>query len=200
MRKKGMLSHKKSLNILKKTNALLEGHFVLSSGLHSSRYVQCAKLLSFPHLADEICISLAKKIKKKFKSIDLILAPAMGGVIIGYEIGKLLKKETIFCERINGKFRLRRGFNIRKGSKVLIMEDVITTGKSSIECVKLIKKAKAKLVGFASIIDRSTKKNLKIKKVIISHMKIDVPTFKKNNLPDYLKSTPITVPGSRFIK
>ena len=200
MRKKGMLSHKKSLNILKKTNALLEGHFVLSSGLHSSRYVQCAKLLSFPHLADKICISLAKKIKKKFKSIDLILAPAMGGVIIGYEIGKLLKKETIFCERINGKFRLRRGFNIRKGSKVLIMEDVITTGKSSIECVKLIKKAKAKLVGFASIIDRSTKKNLKIKKVIISHMKIDVPTFKKNNLPDYLKSTPITVPGSRFIK
>ena len=195
-----MLSHKKSLNILKKTNALLEGHFVLSSGLHSSRYVQCAKLLSFPHLADKICISLAKKIKKKFKSIDLILAPAMGGVIIGYEIGKLLKKETIFCERINGKFRLRRGFNIKKGSKVLIMEDVITTGKSSIECVKLIKKAKAKLVGFASIIDRSTKKNLKIKKVIISHMKIDVPTFKKNNLPDYLKSTPITVPGSRFIK
>ena len=200
MRKKGMLSHKKSLNILKKTNALLEGHFVLSSGLHSSRYVQCAKLLSFPHLADEICISLAKKIKKKFKSIDLILAPAMGGVIIGYEIGKLLKKETIFCERINGKFRLRRGFNIRKGSKVLIMEDVITTGKSSIECVKLIKKAKAKLVGFASIIDRSTEKNLRIKKGIISHMKIDVPTFKKNNLPDYLKSTPITVPGSRFIK
>jgi len=195
-----MLSHKKSLNILKKTNALLEGHFVLSSGLHSSRYVQCAKLLSFPHLADEICISLAKKIKKKFKSIDLILAPAMGGVIIGYEIGKLLKKETIFCERINGKFRLRRGFNIKKGSKVLIMEDVITTGKSSIECVKLIKKAKAKLVGFASIIDRSTEKNLRIKKGIISHMKIDVPTFKKNNLPDYLKSTPITVPGSRFIK
>ena len=195
-----MLSHKKSLNILKKTNALLEGHFVLSSGLHSSRYVQCAKLLSFPHLADKICISLAKKIKKKFKSIDLILAPAMGGVIIGYEIGKLLKKETIFCERINGKFRLRRGFNIKKGSKVLIMEDVITTGKSSIECVKLIKKAKAKLVGFASIIDRSTEKNLRIKKGIISHMKIDVPTFKKNNLPDYLKSTPITVPGSRFIK
>ena len=200
MRKREMLSHKKSLNILKKTNALLEGHFVLSSGLHSSKYIQCAKLLSFPHIADKICISLAKKIKKKFKSIDLILAPAMGGVIIGYEIGKLLKKETIFCERINGKFKLRRGFSIRKGSKVLIMEDVITTGKSSMECVKLIKNAKAKLVGFASIIDRSTKKNLKIKKEITSHMKIDVPTFKKNSLPEDLKSTPITVPGSRFIK
>ena len=124
----------------------------------------------------------------------------MGGVIIGYEIGKLLKKETIFCERVRGKFILRRGFHIWKGSKVLIIEDVITTGKSSLECVKLITKAGAKLVGFASIIDRSTKKTLKIKKNIISHMKIDVPTFKKNNLPESLKNTPITVPGSRFIR
>jgi len=195
-----MLSHKKSLNILKKTNALLEGHFVLSSGLHSSKYIQCAKLLSFPHLADKICLALAKKIKKKFKKIDLILAPAMGGVVIGYEIGKLLKKETIFCERVNRKFKLRRGFHIKKNAKVLIMEDVITTGKSSMECVKLITKSRAKLVGFASIIDRSTKKTLKIKKCIVSHMKIEVPTFKSNNLPDYLKSMPITVPGSRFIK
>ena len=195
-----MLSHKKSLNILKKTNALLEGHFVLSSGLHSSKYIQCAKLLSFPHLADKICLALAKKIKKKFKKIDLILAPAMGGVVIGYEIGKLLKKETIFCERINGKFKLRRGFHIKKNAKVLIMEDVITTGKSSMECVKLITKSRAKLVGFASIIDRSTKKTLKIKKGIVSHMKIEFPAFKRNNLPDYLKSMSITVPGSRFIK
>ena len=195
-----MLSHKKSLNILKKTNALLEGHFVLSSGLHSPMYIQCAKLLSFPHLAKDICSSLAKKIKKNFKYIDLILSPAMGGVIIGYEIGKLLKKETIFCERVDGKFKLRRGFHIKKGSKVIIIEDVITTGKSSLECVKLITNAGAKLVGFASIIDRSTKKNLKIKKNIISHLKINVPTFKKNKLPKSLKDTPITVPGSRFIK
>ena len=200
MRKKEMLSHKKSLNILKKTNALLEGHFVLSSGLHSSKYIQCAKLLSHPHLADKICKSLANKIKKNFKSIDLILAPAMGGIIIGYEIGRLLKKETIFCERVNGKFILRRGFHIKKGSKVLIMEDVITTGKSSMECVKLVTKSKAKLMGFASIIDRSTNKTLKIKKKIISHMKIDVPTYKKSKLPKLLKSIPITSPGSRFIK
>ena len=115
-----MLSHKKSLNILRKTNALIEGHFVLSSGLHSPKYIQCAKLLSFPHLAKDVCSALARKIKKKFKSIDLILAPAMGGVIIGYEIGKILKKETIFCERVNGKFTLRRGFNIKKGSKVKV--------------------------------------------------------------------------------
>ena len=195
-----MLSHKKSLNILKKTNALLEGHFVLSSGLHSSKYIQCAKLLSFPNLADKICKSLANKIKKKFKKIDLILAPAMGGIIIGYEIGKLLKKETIFCERVNGKFKLRRGFKIKKGSKVLIIEDVITTGKSSLECVKLIKKAKASLVGYASIIDRSTKETLKIKRLVVSQIKIKVPTYKKNQLPKYLRSIPISTPGSRYIK
>ena len=195
-----MLSHKKSLDILRKTNALLEGHFVLSSGLHSSKYIQCAKLLSFPSKAEKICKSLSNKIKKNFKNIDLILAPAMGGIIIGYEVGRLLKKETIFCERVNGKFILRRGFAIKKGSKVLIIEDVITTGKSSMECVKLIKKANASLVGFATIIDRSTKKTLKIKKKIISHLKIDVPTFKKNQLPKYLKSIPVTRPGSRFIK
>jgi orotate phosphoribosyltransferase len=195
-----MLSLKKSLDILRKTDALLEGHFVLSSGLHSSKYIQCAKLLSHPTKAEKICKSLANKIKKRFKKIDLILAPAMGGVIIGYEIGRLLKKETIFCERIKGKFSLRRGFKIKKGSKVLIIEDVITTGKSSLECVGLIKKSKASLLGFATIIDRSKPNTLKIKKKIISHLKINVPTHKANKLPKELKLIPITTPGSRFIK
>ncbi len=195
-----MLSLKKSLNILKKTDTLLEGHFILSSGLHSSKYIQCAKLLSFPFKADKICRSLANKIKKNFKKIDLILAPAMGGIIIGYEIGRLLKKETIFCERVNGKFILRRGFKIKAKSRVLIIEDVITTGKSSMECVKLIEKAKAKSIGFATIIDRSSKKSLKIKKKIISHLKIKIPTYKFNQLPKDLKFIPITKPGSRYIK
>ena len=195
-----MLSLKNSLKVLKKTNALLEGHFILSSGLHSAHYVQCAKLLSYPKLSEKFVKSLASKIKKKIKKIDIILSPAMGGIIIGYEIGKLLGKETIFCERVNKKFTLRRGFKIKKKSNVLIIEDVITTGKSSLECVKLIKKANAKHIGFAAIIDRSTKKSLKIKKKIISHMKINVPTYKSNNLPKSLKSIPITIPGSRFIK
>ena len=195
-----MLSHKKSLNILKKTNALLDGHFVLSSGLHSSKYIQCAKLLSYPHIAKNICLSLSNKIKKNYKKIDLILSPAMGGIIIGYEIGKLLKKETIFCERVKGSFKLRRGFNIKKKSRVLIIEDVITTGKSGLECVKLIKKAGAKLLGFSCIIDRSNKKTLKIKQKIISHMKIKVPTYKKNKLPKSLKSIQISKPGSRYVR
>ena len=129
-----MLSYKESLKILKDTNALLEGHFILSSGLRSSQYIQCAQLLSKPQKAKDICSSLAQKIKNEFEKIDIILSPAMGGIIIGYEIGKLLNIETIFSERINGSFTLRRGFKIPSNSKVLIMEDVITTGKSSSVC------------------------------------------------------------------
>ena len=195
-----MLSLKNSLAVLRKTNALLEGHFILSSGLHSPSYIQCAKLLSKPSMANKICLSLSKKIKKKIKKIDLILSPAMGGIIIGYEIGKLLNKETIFCERVSGKFTLRRGFNIKKNSRVLIVEDVITTGKSSLECIKLIKKSKAKIVGFACIIDRSNNKSIKIKKKIISQIKLNIPTYTKRNLPMNLKNITITKPGSRYIK
>ena len=193
-----MLSLKNSLKVLKKTNALLEGHFILSSGLHSAQYVQCAKLLSYPKLSEKFIKSLASKIKKKIKKIDIVLSPAMGGIIIGYEIGKLLGKETIFCERVNKKFTLRRGFFIKKNSKVLIVEDVITTGKSSLECVKLIKKYDAKLVGFACLIDRTLK--TKIKKRIISQVKLKIPTYNKKNIPSYIKNIPVTKPGSRFLK
>ena len=195
-----MLSLEESLKILKETNALIEGHFILSSGLRSSKYVQCAQLMSKPYQARMVCESLAEKISAEFNDFDIILSPAMGGIIVGYEVGKLLNKETIFSERVNGQFILRRDFSLKKNQKVLIIEDVITTGKSSLECVELIKKANAKLLGFASIIDRSTKKSLKIKTAIISHLKIDVPTFSKKQLPSSLKSIPITTPGSRFIK
>ena len=183
-----MLSLKDSLAVLRKTNALLEGHFVLSSGLHSPKYVQCAKLLSYPHLSKNFCNSLCKKIKKNFKKFDLILAPAMGGIVIGFEIGRILKKETIFCERVEGKFKLRRGFDIKKNSKVLIIEDVITTGKSSLECYKLIKKKQAKVVGYACLINRSNNKTLKIKKgKIISQIKLDVPTYSKKKFTKFSK-------------
>ena len=179
-----MLSLKNSLKVLKKTNALLEGHFVLSSGLHSAHYVQCAKLLSHPKYSNKFVKSLASKIKKKIKKID--------------EIGKLLNKEAIFCERVKNKFTLRRGFSIKKNSKVLIVEDVITTGKSSLECVNLIKKSNAKLVGFACLIDRSN--NKKIKHQIISQVKLNIPTYSKKNLPAHIKFIPVTKPGTRFLK
>ena len=193
-----MLSLKNSLKVLKKTKALLDGHFVLSSGLHSSQYVQCARLLSQPRISNKFVSSLAAKIKKEIKKIDLILSPAMGGIVIGYEIGRILNKETIFCERVNKKFKLRRGFSIKKNSRVLIVEDVITTGKSSLECVELIKKSKAKLVGFACLIDRSEHKKIKYK--VISQVKLEIPTYNKSNLPHHLKKIPITKPGSRFLK
>ncbi len=196
-----MLSLKDSLAVLKKTKALLEGHFVLSSGLHSPQYVQCAKLLSYPKKSEKFCKSLSTKIKKKFKKIDIILSPAMGGIVIGYIVGSLLNKETIFCERVNGKFTLRRGFSIKKNSKVLIVEDVITTGKSSLECARLVKKYKSKVVGYACLINRSSKPSLKIKdKNIVSQIKLEIPTYKKNDLPIELKKIPITKPGSRYLK
>ena len=117
-----MLSLEESLKILKETNALLEGHFILSSGLHSSQYVQCAQLLSKPDKARLICKSLSEKIQNSFKDFDIILSPAIGGIVIGYEIGRLLNKETIFLERVNGEFQLRRDFTIKKKQKVLIIE------------------------------------------------------------------------------
>jgi len=196
-----MLSYKDSLKVLKKTRALLEGHFILSSGLHSNKYIQCAKLLSFPKHAYNICNSLSKKILKIFPRIDVILSPAIGGIIIGYEIGRQLNTETIFCERVGGKFKLRRGFSIKKNAKVLIIEDVITTGKSSLECAKLVKKSKAKILGFACIIDRSDKENLLIKNnKIVSQIKISVSAYKKKDLPSFLKKIPVITPGSRFLK
>ena len=194
-----MLSYKDSLKILKETNALIDGHFILSSGLHSSQYVQCAQLLSKPFKAKEFCTSLAEKIQKEFIEIDLILSPAMGGVVIGYELGRLLKKETIFSERVNGKFKLRRGFKILEGTKVLVVEDVITTGKSSLECSELIKEANANLIGFACLIDRSNTMS-KLKEKIVSQVQINIPTYKESELPDNLKLIPATNPGSRNLK
>ena len=194
-----MLSYEESLKILKETNALIEGHFILSSGLHSPQYIQCAQLMSKPKQALKICESLASKIQNEFKDIDLILSPAMGGIIIGYELGKILDKKTIFSERVNGEFKLRRDFKIKEGDKVLIVEDVITTGKSSIECSKLITLNNANIVGYACIIDRSNGKSA-IKGKIISQVKLNIPTYNKKNIPESLKKIPVTSPGSRRIK
>ena len=191
-----MLSYEESLKILKETEALLEGHFILSSGLHSNQYIQCAKLLSNPKAAETICSSLVEKINSKFKNIDIILAPAVGGIVVGYEIGRQLKIKTIFAERVNGKLTLRRGFLIPEKSSVLIIEDVITTGKSALECYELVKINKANLVGFACIIDRSDKKSL-IDNEIISQIKFRITTYTKDNLPNDIKNIKAEKPGTR---
>jgi len=191
-----MLSYNESLKILKETNALLEGHFILSSGLHSNQYVQCAKLLSYPKKAEIICAALTEKIKNNFNKIDIVLSPALGGIVVGYEIGKQLNTQTIFAERTDGKLTLRRGFSIPQNSNVLIVEDVITTGKSAIECSEIVKINKANLIGFACVIDRSDN-NVLIKEKIVSQIKIKIAIFKENELPDELKKTPAVKPGSR---
>jgi len=191
-----MLSYEESLKILKETKALIDGHFILSSGLHSPKYVQCAQLLSKPKKASQICNSLAEKIKSSFENFDLILSPAMGGIIIGYDIGRILNKETIFSERVDGEFKLRRDFLIKKDNKVLIIEDVITTGRSSLECSKLVSSAGAKIVGYACIIDRS-KGESAIKEKIVSQIELDIPTYTKDNLPKSLSLIEAVKPGSR---
>ena len=191
-----MLSSEESLKILKETKALLEGHFILSSGLHSPQYVQCAQLMSKPDKAKEICISLSEKIQNEFKSFDKILSPAMGGVVIGYEIGRLLKKEAIFSERVNGKLELRRDFSILKKQKILIVEDVITTGKSSIECTKIVSDYGANIIGYACIIDRTNDNSL-IKDKIVSQIKLNIPTYTDKNLPKNLSIIKAIKPGSR---
>ncbi len=191
-----MLSYKESLKILKETNALLEGHFILSSGLHSDQYVQCAKLLSYPKQAEKICTSLCEKIKNNFKDINIILSPAVGGIVVGYEIGRQLGIETIFAERVDGKLSLRRGFDIPENSNVLIVEDVITTGKSALECSELIKSKKSRTVGFSCIIDRSNEKS-SLKENIVSQIKLSIETYKNNELPEKLLKIQAVKPGSR---
>jgi len=191
-----MLSYKESLKILKETKALLEGHFILSSGLHSKQYVQCAKLLSFPKKAELICSSLSEKINKTFGKIDIVLSPAIGGIVVGYEIGRQLSAQAIFAERIDNELVLRRGFEIPMNSRVLIVEDVITTGKSALECSNLVKESGSNLIGYACIIDRSNE-NLMIKEKVISQIKLKIQTFKNTDLPENLKKIKPIKPGSR---
>ena len=193
-----MLSYEESLKILKETEALLEGHFILSSGLHSKQYIQCAKLLSHPKKAEAICFSLCEKIKMKFNKIDIVLSPALGGVVVGYEVGRQLKIKTIFAERVEGKLTLRRDFKINQNSNVLIVEDVITTGKSVLECSNIVKMNKANLVGYACIIDRSNN-NVAFKDKIASQMQFNIETFSEDQIPEDLKKIQPIKPGSRNI-
>jgi orotate phosphoribosyltransferase len=139
------------LGFLKETDALLEGHFLLSSGKHSARYVQCAKLLQYPDKAKEVIKVAAEKVNVEF---DTIIGPAMGGIIPAYILGDILGKKNIFSERVDNVMQLRRGFEIKKGERLLIMEDVITTGRSSLEVKKLVEELGGEVVGFGCIVNR----------------------------------------------
>ena len=185
-------------------NAILQGHFILSSGLHSNIYMQCARVLMNPARSQRLCKALANKIIEKLGNnfCDIVLSPAMGGVVVGYELAKQLNYESIFCERVNGVFELRRGFELQKGARVLVVEDVITTGKSSLETFDLVNQLGGIVVAEACLVDRSANKNLteELKVPVISLIEIEVRTFEGNNVPDDLKNIPAVKPGSRFLQ
>jgi orotate phosphoribosyltransferase len=182
--------------------AILKGHFILSSGLHSDTYLQCARVLMNPKRADTLCNALAQKVTAALKGqkIDLVVAPAMGGVVVGYEMGRQLGLETIFCERENGEFALRRGFTIAKGANILLVEDVVTTGKSSLEAVECIKKHGGKVIAEASLIDRSGGESKKMPFPLISLLTLEVATFAADKVPSHLAGTPAVKPGSRWLQ
>ena len=181
----------------KKCGALLEGHFILSSGLHSTKYLQCALALSKPKLAKKLTLALGEKIKNRFNEhIDFVVAPAMGGLIIGHQIAMFLDLPFLFLERVDGEFNLRRGFSIKSGSNCLMIEDVVTTGLSSKEAINVVNRLGGNVIGEASLIDRSGG-NVDIGIELLSLVTLDIPTYESNEIPDDLKLIPAEKPGSR---
>jgi orotate phosphoribosyltransferase len=181
--------------------AILTGHFILSSGLHSDTYLQCARVLMDAKRAERLCSTLAKKIIAKLgeDKFDLVVSPAMGGVVVGYEMGRQLDIPAIFCERVNGEFQLRRGFNIKPNERILVVEDVVTTGKSSLECFNCIKEYGGNIIAEACLIDRSDGDH-KLGVPLISLMKLSVKTFPADDVPESLQHIEAVKPGSRFLK
>ena len=194
------MKHEKVLEEFRNASALLEGHFLLSSGRHSERYLQCARVMMDPARGARVCRALARKVKEEInKEIDLVVSPAMGGVLVGYEMARQLKVPSVFFERVDGKFELRRGFEIPKRAKCLMVEDIVTTGLSSQECIEAIRAEGGVVVGAACLIDRSNGK-AKIGTKLVPLTKLDVATYDANNLPPHLKGTRAVKPGSRGLK
>jgi len=188
------------LDEFRAAGALLEGHFILSSGLHSSRYLQCARVLMDAGRAARLCAALAEKVKAVVSSpIDLVASPAMGGVVVGYEMGRQLGVPAIFFERVDGKLTLRRGFSIERGARVLMVEDIVTTGLSSRECIAGINAEGGVTVGAACLIDRSGGK-AEIGVPLEALARLDIPTYEAGHLPPELAALPAIKPGSRGLK
>jgi orotate phosphoribosyltransferase len=185
------------LQEFKKAGALLEGHFVLSSGLHSDVFLQKALVFSDPARTAKLCRALAAKVHKEVKAkFTTIVSPAVGGIVPGYEMARALTVPAMYVEREDGKFRLRRGFKLKRGEAVLMVEDIITTGLSSRECLEAIREAGGKPVAAACLIDRSGGK-AKIGVKLVSLARLDIPAWPADDLPPHLKKIPAVKPGSR---
>lgn len=185
------------LELLRESEALLEGHFLLSSGKHSDKYVQCAKLLMYPERAEEVCKVIKEKIDASKIKVDAVVGPAMGGIVIAYELGRALGVRAMFTERENDEMTLRRGFFINEGENVLVVEDVVTTGKSSLETIKVLKEHGANIVGIASIVDRRNE-GVELDYPLFPAIKLDVKSYDKEDCPLCKEGkTELVKPGSR---
>ncbi|AGK96555.1 orotate phosphoribosyltransferase [Clostridium pasteurianum] len=189
-------SEDKVIEILRESEALLEGHFLLSSGRHSEKYCQCAKLLQHPDKAEKVISVIVDKIKDV--DFDIIVGPAMGGVLVSYELARQTGKPGIFAERVDGKMTIKRGFEVKKGDKVIISEDVVTTGKSSFEVVEILRKLGAEVVALCCIVDRRAK-DVKTELPIYSAIKLEIESYEKESCPLCAKGIPYVKPGSRNI-
>lgn len=184
-----------SIELLRKSNALLEGHFMLSSGKHSDGYVQCAKLLQYPQMAEEALRPVVEKLREV--EIDKVVGPAMGGIIVAYEIGRQLGKPAIFTERVDGRMTIRRGFEIRPGERVLITEDVVTTGKSAKEAIEAVEALGGEIVGVASLVNRN---DGSFDYPLYWATKVDINTYEEGDCPLCSQGLDLVKPGSRFLK
>lgn len=180
------------VEVLKECGALMEGHFLLSSGKHSNKYCQCAKLMQYPDKTEQVLSLVADKVRGL--NIDVIVGPAMGGITAAYELGRQLGLRAIFTERENNVMVLRRGFEIRKGERILIMEDVVTTGKSSMETAEVLKNMGGEIVGIGCIVDRMS---AEISLPVYSAVKLKFETYEATNCPLCVSGSKPVKPGSR---
>lgn len=199
-----MLTNDQILQEFKDSEAILTGHFILSSGLRSTTYLQCARVLMDAQRGGRLCQALAELVRAHLaaagEAIDIIVAPAMGGVVVGYEMGRQLGVPAMFCERVDSMFALRRGFHIEPGQRVLVVEDVVTTGKSSMEAVECIQQYGGTAVAVASLIDRRGEQDATLTLPLISLLKMAIPTYRPDALPEALEAIPAVKPGSRWLK
>ena len=188
------------LDEFRDAEALLEGHFILSSGLHSRTYLQCARVLMDTRRASRLAEALAAQLTRNVDgNIDAVVAPAMGGLIIGHEVARALKVDSMFLERVDGEFTLRRGFRLDDGARVVMIEDIVTTGLSSREAIGAIKAHGGNVVGAGCLIDRSGG-TADIGVTLASLTSINVETFDADHVPEDLTNTPAVKPGSRGLK
>lgn len=191
------MEHEEVLRHFREAGALLEGHFILSSGLHSPLYLQCARVMMDAKRGEVICAALADIVRQGVtEPIDMVVAPAMGGILVGYELGRQLGVPSVFTERVEGNFTLRRGFSIAKGAKILLCEDIVTTGLSSRECINVVEAYGGDVIAAACLIDRSNgRADLGVP--LFSLARLAVPTYETSAVPPELSAIPAIKPGSR---